>query len=80
VLTQVGDKVRFSVGDIFLPDSDSIFVAAPGEVEVEGTVVHFSDSGSTPRKFAEVEIIRRQTVVVPIEKLVLNPLGGSGGS
>jgi hypothetical protein len=78
VLTQVGDKVRFSVDDIFLPDAGSVFVAAPGEVQVEGTVVNFSDSGSAPRMFAVVEVIRRQTVVVPIEKLQLNPRGSSG--
>lgn len=69
VLTHVGDKVRFSVDDIFLPNAESVFVAAPGEVEVHGTVVNFSDSGHTPRMFALVEVVRRQTVVVPIEKL-----------
>src|SRR6476469_6026403 len=69
VLTHVGDKVRFSVDDIFLPNAESVFVAAPGEVEVQGTVVNFSDSGHTPRMFALVEVVRRQTVVVPIEKL-----------
>jgi hypothetical protein len=73
VLTQVGDKVRFSVSDIFLPDSENVFVVAPGEVEVQGTVVSFSDSGPTPRMFAVVEVVRRQTVVVPIEKLLRNP-------
>lgn len=72
MLTQVGDKVRFSVGDIFLPDSDNVFVVAPGEVEVQGTVVRFSDSGPTPRMFAVVEVVRRQTVVVPVEKLLRN--------
>ena len=76
MLTQVGDKVRFSVVDIFLPDAENVFVAAPGEAEVEGTVVNFSDSGSTPRMFAVVEVIRRQTVVVPVEKLLRMPHRG----
>jgi hypothetical protein len=75
VLTQVGDKVRFSVSDIFLPDSENVFVVAPGEVEVQGTVLRFSDSGPTPRMFAVVEVVRRQTVVVPIEKLRNAPYG-----
>lgn len=76
MLTQVGDKVRFAVGDIFLPNAENVFVVAPGEAEVEGTVVNFSDSGSTPRMFAVIEVIRRQTVVVPVERLLPLPSRG----
>lgn len=37
--------------------------------EVEGTIVDFSDSGSVPRMFAVVEVLQRQTVVVPVANL-----------
>lgn len=37
--------------------------------EVEGTVVDFSDSGSFTRVFAVVEIVHKQTVIVPIQSL-----------
>jgi hypothetical protein len=68
-VTEVGDKVRFSISDVFLPNPEGGFSAAPGEEEVEGTVVNFSDSGSKVHVFAVVDVIRRHTVVVPVEKL-----------
>jgi hypothetical protein len=37
--------------------------------EVEGTIVDFSDSGEAARVFAVIEVIQRQTVVVPSAKL-----------
>jgi hypothetical protein len=61
--------VRFSVSDVFLPNPEGVFVAAPGEDEVEGTVLKFSDSGAKARVFAVVEVIHRQTIIVPVEKL-----------
>ena len=68
-VTEVGDKVRFSVSDVFLPNPEGVFVAGPGEEEVEGTVVDFSDSSSKARVFAVVDVFLKQTVVVPVEKL-----------
>jgi hypothetical protein len=38
---------------------------------LQGTVVGFSDSGSVPRAFAVVEVIKRLTVVVPVDQLEL---------
>ena len=67
-VTEVGDKVRFSVVDVFLPIAEGAFVAGAGE-EVEGTVVNFSDSGSKVRAFAMVDVFFKQTVIVPVEKL-----------
>lgn len=61
--------MRFSVADVFLPSPDGVFVAGPGEEEVEGTVVDFSDSSSKARVFAVVDVFLKQTVVVPVEKL-----------
>jgi len=73
----VGDKVRFSVSDVFLPQPDGVFVAAPDETEVEGIIVDFSDSGPRSRAFAVVDVVRRQTVIVPAEKVqLISPHGG----
>ena len=60
--------MRFRVADIFLPNADGVLSVSLGE-ELEGVVVNFSDSGSASRAFAVVDVIRRQNVVVPVEKL-----------
>jgi len=67
--TQKGDRVAFLLSDAFLPEAEE---ARPGqcrEGEVEGTLLDFSDSGDVERAFAVVEVIERQTMVVPVEKL-----------
>jgi hypothetical protein len=66
--TRQGDRVRFCVCDAFLPSAEELAVFAPDE-KVEGTVIDFSDSGSKPRHFAVVDVIRRRTVIVPVEKV-----------
>jgi D-arabinose 5-phosphate isomerase GutQ len=60
--------VRFRVADIFLPSAEEVLALSP-TAELEGVVIDFSDSGSTSRVFAVVDVIRRQNVVVPVEKL-----------
>ena len=61
--------MRFLVGDIFLPTAERTSIEATGETEVEGTIHDFSDSGSKARFFALVDVVRKETVVVPVEKL-----------
>jgi fructoselysine-6-P-deglycase FrlB-like protein len=61
--------VWFRVSDVFLPTAGEVFGAPGTDDHVEGVVVSFSDSGSQPRVFAVVDVIRRQTVVVPVERL-----------
>jgi len=61
--------VRFSVSDVFLPNPEGVFVAGPGEGELDGTLVNFSDSSTRLRAFAMVEVLLKQTVIVPVEKL-----------
>jgi hypothetical protein len=60
--------VRFRVADVFLPSAEEV-VALSSMTELEGVVINFSDSGSESRVFAVVDVIRRQNVVVPVEKL-----------
>lgn len=68
-----GDTVRFHVADIFLPNREDLLKALTTAREIEGVVADFSDSGLQPRAFAVVDVIARQSVVVPIEKLeILN--------
>ena len=77
--TQTGDKVRFRTADVFLPSLEGVLLVPPPEDELEGTIVDFSDSGQKPRFFALIDVVRRQTVVVPVEKLhrIPRPEAGS---
>jgi hypothetical protein len=68
-VTQRGDKVRFQAADVFLPNADDIRAVFQAEEEMEGTVIDFSDSGIRQNAFAVVEVVQKQTVIVPIEKL-----------
>ena len=68
--TDKGSKVRFHLADVFFPSTEELRAIFPHEEELEGTVMNFSDSGSRSNAFAIVEIIRKQTVVIPIEKLL----------
>ncbi len=80
-LTQVGDKVRFSVTDVFLPGQEMVVAPLPAETRLEGTIVDFSDAGTEACVFAVVDVVRRETVVIPVEKLeiIMTP-GSEGGS
>lgn len=68
--------MRFRVSDVFLPSPESAFVPPSAEEEVEGTIVDFSDSGQRARVFALIDVTRKQTLVVPVEKL--NFVSGAG--
>lgn len=39
--------------------------------ELEGTIVGFSDSGATARAYAVVEVVRKLSLVVPVNELTL---------
>lgn len=67
--TRAGDKVRFQIADVFLPSPGAVFAALPADTQLEGTIVGFSDSGFKARFFAVVEVVRVQSLVVPLEKL-----------
>ena len=80
--TRIGDQVRFLRASVFLPDpqpSDPLNAGAADESEIEGTILAFSDSGQLPRFFAVVATVQLGTVVVPVEKLRLEPDEGPGG-
>jgi hypothetical protein len=63
------------LSDVFLPAADD---PSPRDEEMEGTVIDFSDSGAQARFFAVVEVVRKQTVIVPMHELRISP-GQKGG-
>jgi hypothetical protein len=44
-----------------------MFPAPTAEGQLEGVVISFSDSGSERGVFAVVEVVKRQTVVIPVK-------------
>jgi hypothetical protein len=67
--TQAGNRVRFRVEDVFWSNEEGVFAPLAPGTEVDGVIVSFSDSGSKPKAFAVVEVVRKQTLIVPLEKL-----------
>ena len=55
--------------EALFPPAPEPFPAIVPEAEMEGTVVGFSDSGNQPSVFAVIEVLRKQTVVVPVSEL-----------
>jgi len=64
--------VRFRIEDVFLPAPGEVRAATPDEAELAGSILRFSDSGSVSQVFAVIEVVRRQTVIVPVDKLQLD--------
>lgn len=63
--------MRFPLSSVFLPEAESVLNALSVDSELEGSIVSFSDSGTSPRAFAVVEVVRNVTVVVPAGSLQL---------
>ena len=76
--TRTGDRVAFLISDAFIPGSEEISTSLSDTGQVEGTIVNFSDSGTASRVFALVEVVRKQTVVIPVERLRVLERFGSG--
>ena len=67
--TEKGDRVKFAKGSIFLPDPEEIQFFPSGSDELEGTIIDFSDSGVQSKAYAVVEVVRRLSLVVPVDEL-----------
>ena len=61
--------MSFAMSDVFLPGPEEVLLAMVITDKVEGTVIGFSDSGIVSRAFAVIEIVRKQEVIVPVDKL-----------
>jgi hypothetical protein len=57
------------VANVFLWPEESSLSALPQDAEIEGKLTGFSDSGSDPRVFALVEIVKTQTIIVRVSEL-----------
>jgi len=70
---RVGDRVSFSISDVFLPEPSEVLAKLTVEARTEGEVMEFSDSGTVPRAYAMVRITPQQLVLLPVSALqVLN--------
>ena len=67
----IGDHVRFALADVFLPGPEPGGPFGAEATELDGTLIEFSDSGIRPKAFAVIEVVRKQLMVVPVEKLKL---------
>ncbi len=68
--------MHFQVADIYLPARDDLPKSLTTAESLEGTVVDISDSGFLPRVFAVVDVMARQSVIVPLEKLQTQDVHG----
>jgi hypothetical protein len=68
---QIGDRVSFRISDVFLPEPAEVLAHLTPEVEANGVVVEFSDSGDRPRAYAVVRITGQQSVLLPVGALRL---------
>ncbi len=70
--------MSFRTADVFLPGAEPLGSVISAESELEGTVIDLSDSGYRSQVFAIVEVVRREVVVLPVEKLrLLEPVDPS---
>ena len=67
--TEAGDRVRFQISDVFLPSPGNVLSTSCDETELEGRILGFSDSGQVARYFAVIEVVRTQSLIVPVQKL-----------
>lgn len=65
----IGDRVAFRIADVFLPEPFEVLANLTVELEANGIVTEFSDSGSNLRAYAVVRITPNQAVVLPVEAL-----------
>lgn len=67
--TRLGDQVRFRPTAVFFWPEEKPLSALPPDAEIQGELVGFSDSGSEPRVFAIVEVMKRENVIVRLSDL-----------
>jgi len=66
---QIGDRVSFRIADVFLPDPPKVLANLTVDLEVEGVIVDFSDSGNNPCAYAMVRVTPKQMVLLPMHAL-----------
>ncbi|MGB8886258.1 MAG: hypothetical protein WCC87_06010 [Candidatus Korobacteraceae bacterium] len=69
----VGDRVSFKIADVFLPEPSEVLAKLTPEVEANGVIVEFSDSGSDQRAYAVVRVSAQQAVLLPVTAIRVVP-------
>jgi len=70
-MAQIGDRVSFRISEVYLPDPHEVLANLTADVQAEGVVLEFSDSGEQPRAYALVRITAQQSVLLPVSALQL---------
>jgi fructoselysine-6-P-deglycase FrlB-like protein len=65
----IGDRVTFRIADVFLPEPAEVLTNLTADLEANGVVVEFSDSGNSPRAYALVRLTAQQSVLLPVTAL-----------
>ncbi len=73
---RIGDRVRFRVGDVYIPQKAQLLEELDDRTELLGTLVAYSDSGAAPGAFGLVELTSARTVVVKVDDLRPAESGG----
>ena len=63
---QIGDRVSFRLADVFLPEPAEVMANLTADVEANGVIVEFSDSGNDQRAYAVVRLSPQQAVLLPV--------------
>jgi hypothetical protein len=66
---QIGDRVSFRISDVYLPEPSEVLAQLTPEVEANGVIVEFSDSGSRLQAYAVVRLTPEQSVLLPVTAL-----------
>ena len=66
---QIGDRVSFRAADVFLPEPREVLSRLTTDVEINGVIVEFSDSGHNQRAYALVRVTDQHSVLLPVEAL-----------
>ena len=68
---EIGDRVSFRISDVYLPEPSEVLNRLTADVEANGVIVEFSDSGSKPHAYAVVRLTAEQSVLLPVAALRL---------
>jgi len=66
---RIGNRVSFRISDVYLPEPSEVLAQLTTDVEANGVIVEFSDSGSSPQAYAVVRLTERQSVLLPVTAL-----------
>ena len=66
---QIGERVSFRIADVYLPEPAEVLANLTPDVEANGVIVEFSDSGSNPGVYAVVRITPDKVVLLPVTAL-----------